>query len=189
MNTETEKPNETEARFFKNAVGEIIPVLKCNQCIWGVADLFGNWHCTQYEQNTTPDVAEAGFPDFCELPTQSQLILTQEPTSGWTLQKVCDLLNAALTLDHHAVDNLVTLHVLANKKLAEHPTVQVRQILGERYTVSFLGLLNGLSDGSKYLVAEYHNTTGKLERFRVYSQEDLEKIDPLEGAIEKMDSK
>lgn len=184
MSTETAQPTETEARFFKNAVGEIIPVLKCSQCVWGVADLFGNWHCTQYEQNTTPEIAEAGFPEFCQLPTQSQLILTQEPTPGWLLQKVCDLLNDALALDHQAVDNLITLHVLANKKLAEHPTVQVRQTIGSRYTVSFLGLLNGLSDGSKYLVAEYHNTSGKLERFRVYSQEDIEQATSIDDTPE-----
>jgi hypothetical protein len=78
-----------------------------------------------------------------------------------------NLLNEALKIDPLAVDNIITNRVICNKAMTDHPTIQVSKTFGERYTISVLGILNGLSDGNQYLVAKYDNDLGDLIGFEV----------------------
>lgn len=184
----TEKGKKT--RFFKNASGAIVPVVNCINCIWGVLlpDDSEKWFCSLYEKATTTEEAKQGFPDFCELPTEDDLVITKEPGKGFALSRVCELLNEALALDALAVDNIITNHVVCNKALADHPTIQVRKTFGERYTTSILGILNGLSDGTQYLVAQYDPNSGVLTGFDVVGHETIDTLESVSKIEEKLDS-
>jgi hypothetical protein len=198
---DTDKDKKT--RFFKNSSGEIIPVFSCSNCVWGVVspDDIEKWYCSLYDNFTTVLNAERGFPDFCELPTEDNLILTKEtsketstePSKNFVLSQVCNLLNEALKIDPLAVDNIITNSVICNKAMADHPTIQVSKTFGERYTVSVLGILNGLSDGSQYLIAYYDDNSGSLTGFAVVDSNviDTTVIDTQKSVCkieEKMDS-
>lgn len=141
-----------------------------------------------YEKSTTTEEAKQGFPDFCKLPTEDDLVITKEPVKGFALRRVCELLNEALTLDALAVDNIITNHVVCNKALADHPTIQVRKTFGERYTTSILGILNGLSDGTQYLIAQYDPNSGVLTGFDVVGHETIDTLESVSKIEEKLDS-
>ena len=68
-----------------------------------------------------------------------------------TVQDVLDLLNELLQQDPEAVKALVNSRVRCNKRVANHPTIQVAarnsgtsDVLDEIYEFGLLGLLNGL---------------------------------------------
>jgi hypothetical protein len=184
MSTDKDK----KPRFFKNSSGEIVPVFSCSNCVWGVVspDDTEKWYCSLYDNFTTVLDAEQGFPEFCELSTEDDLILTKEPSKNFVMSQVCNLLNESLKIDPLAVDNIITNKVICNKAMADHPTIQVSKTIGERYTVSILGILNGLSDGSHYLIAHYDDNSGALTGFDVVEHTML---DTTEGKTkEKLDS-
>lgn len=74
-------------------------------------------------------------------------------------QQCADLLNDALKLDPTAVATLVGMRVPCNEKLADHPTIQVRQDGENTFSVGLLGLLNGIIGANAknhgYLAAAY----------------------------------
>jgi len=63
-----------------------------------------------------------------------------------TPQHVIDLLNELLKTDRRATENLFGVRVPCNKKLAQHPSVQVLAYGNKkkRYMVGFVGILNGM---------------------------------------------
>ena len=77
-------------------------------------------------------------------------------------------LNAILECDTDALSRLIETRVPCNGRLADHPTVQVRDV-GDGYRVGLLGILNGLFGDDAVIVA--HMTDGRIERFDV--MEDL----------------
>jgi len=85
-------------------------------------------------------------------------------------QQIVDLLNKALESDSACIDQLMTFCAVGHSKaLAEHPTIQVRAWQdnpnAEKFTLSVLGLLNGLCTEDD-LVASCHDDDGKLLRFQ-----------------------
>lgn len=62
-----------------------------------------------------------------------------------TLQETVDLLNSLLKIDRKAISELFQTRVKCNKKLGDHPTVQVYLNKKENQDyVGLLGILNGL---------------------------------------------
>jgi len=62
-----------------------------------------------------------------------------------TLTKTVDLLNSLLKIDRKAMSELLQTRVKCNKKLGDHPTVQVYLNKKENQDyVGLLGILNGL---------------------------------------------
>ncbi len=93
-----------------------------------------------------------------------------------TPQDVVDFFNLALVTDPEAVTQLMTHRVKCVRALAEHPTIQVRQMDddGLFHDVGMLGLLNGLfgvfdeegpHKGWGPFVAQYDDASGKLLGF------------------------
>jgi hypothetical protein len=60
-----------------------------------------------------------------------------------TVDETIQLLNELLELDKNGVLALVESRVVCNEKLADHPTVQVRET-ADQITVGILGVINGL---------------------------------------------
>lgn len=83
----------------------------------------------------------------------------------WVLEEVIAdrivvVLNEMLALDKKATEQLIFgPYVSCNKKLAEHPSVQVRQLDENKWGVRVMGLLNGLagtySDGFGRVAANF----------------------------------
>lgn len=166
-----EKPTKAqETRFYQNSSGAIIPVFGCFNCIWGVRSDNDQLFCTMKEKVAENISEENPFPEFCELPTKEKL----QVDSVQAMRMACNLLNEAFSLDPAAVDSLITLHVVCNEKMADHPTVQVRQTGKDRYTMGMLGFLNGLSDGDHYLIANIEEQTGKLLGFSVVDRSTID---------------
>lgn len=61
-----------------------------------------------------------------------------------SIQEVIEFLNELVEINQEAVENLIEQRVECNKKLADHPTVQVTAYDGEHPKVGLLGVLNGL---------------------------------------------
>ena len=86
-----------------------------------------------------------------------------------TAERLVDLLNELLRIDHQAISCLINNRVPANTELANHPTVQTFMD-ANGFTVGPLGLLNGLCgvtpDGLGHIVAIYSDEdTPVLQRF------------------------
>jgi hypothetical protein len=60
------------------------------------------------------------------------------------LNKAVEAMNQALKDDPEAIQKLLDFRVPCNEKLANHPTVQVRQEADGTFSVGALGLLNGV---------------------------------------------
>ena len=72
-------------------------------------------------------------------------------TVAVSVKHIVDVLNEILQLDPTAISELGRLSVPCNRKLAEHPTVQVRATAGKHdYRVGILGILK--STQSKMLL-------------------------------------
>lgn len=88
-----------------------------------------------------------------------------------SIDHVVDMLNEILAIDPVALSELGRLSVPCNKKLAEHPTVQVRATAGKHdYRVGLLGILNGvLSKSSPGIIQAIvdDEDDNKLLRFQV----------------------
>lgn len=61
-----------------------------------------------------------------------------------TADDVIKLLNEIAELDRDAISSLLTIRFDCNEALADHPSVQVREEGDGRFSVSMLGILNGL---------------------------------------------
>ena len=86
--------------------------------------------------------------------------------------EIVSFLNDLLLIDRKAIAVLLSVRVACEKGFAEHPTLQVNADDGKagRYTISALGLLNGLfgtreADGFGWIVAVYED--GELKRFEL----------------------
>ncbi|MFA4974144.1 MAG: hypothetical protein WC683_16160 [bacterium] len=99
----------------------------------------------------------------------STIDLSDEARTG-----IVDLLNELLLLDPVAIAALVEHRVSCNKALADHPTVQVRALGCETYTISLLGIINGIAgtqpEGARhpgwgFIAGEFGEVSGKLIRF------------------------
>jgi len=59
-------------------------------------------------------------------------------------QEFVDFMNELIKIDRGAIQELIESRVVCNKKLAEHPTVQVSNYFGDgQYWVGMLGIFNG----------------------------------------------
>lgn len=66
-----------------------------------------------------------------------------------TFYTILQTLNEAVAADPVAIKALIEHRVPTNETLANHPTIQVREILNEgRYEVGALGLINGLVEAA-----------------------------------------
>ena len=85
--------------------------------------------------------------------------------------QVIEYLNGLLRVDREAIAELVDSRVPCNRKLADHPTVQVglADEMPGCFEVGILGVLNGMCgvkhDGYGLLRAEYED--GNLVRFSI----------------------
>lgn len=90
------------------------------------------------------------------------------PRSQPVLVKVCEFLNSLLAVDQQAITDLWKQRVRCNLSMANHPTVQVRQETESDCSVSFLGILNGLSwDSYVAIAAVYNPDTDLIENFTI----------------------
>lgn len=89
------------------------------------------------------------------------------------LQNICDILNEAIKLDKLCIDSLFTLTIPCNQEMANHPNIQVRKWHNTaKYTLGFLGLLNGVATEDKFIIAQYDDTDGKINGFELKSKVD-----------------
>lgn len=82
--------------------------------------------------------------------------------------KLARQLNALLKIDPEAINKLFTRRASCNKKLADHPVIQVRQGKNGTTSISVVGLINGLllGQGSKtVLVVHIDDVDGRIVRF------------------------
>lgn len=88
-----------------------------------------------------------------------------------SIDHIVHMLNEILALDPVAISELGRLSVPCNKKLADHPTVQVRATKGKHdYRVGLLGILNGVLSKSSPGIIEAvvdADDNNKLLRFQV----------------------
>lgn len=92
------------------------------------------------------------------------LVPREEPV----LVQVCNFLNHLLTVDPQAITDLWKQRVPCNQALAAHKTVQVRQVTNDDFSVSFLGILNGLSwDSYVAIGAVYDDELDLITRFTI----------------------
>lgn len=86
-------------------------------------------------------------------------------------KKVVALLNQAFRLDPEAIAGLVKISINCNQKLADHDTI-ICQVVGpdeDLYSLSVLGLLNGLAKGQgDRIVAVCDKTTMRLRCFGLW---------------------
>ena len=84
-------------------------------------------------------------------------------------------LNELLELDANTVSSLFSMRLMCNEDLADHESVQVRQLADNVFQVGMIGILNGLfgSDrhGWGHIAADYDN--GKIIRFRLLTDKDV----------------
>lgn len=84
--------------------------------------------------------------------------------------EVCDLLNEALNMDPNCINDLVSHRVQCNDKIANHPTIQVRQYIDDKYPkLGLIGLINGMfgirEDGMGAICADVE-LNGKILKFK-----------------------
>jgi hypothetical protein len=85
-----------------------------------------------------------------------------------SIDRIVDLLNEVIKLDSEAAQKLFNFRVPCNNEILNHPTIQVNGDDPQKYTVSFLGILNGIfplnSKGYGYLCIHIDDN-GKIEKF------------------------
>lgn len=90
------------------------------------------------------------------------------PRDKPALVVVCEFLNSLLQVDAQAITDLWKQRVPCNRALANHPTVQVRQVTESDHSVSFLGIVNGLSwDSYTAIGAEYDPDLDLITSFTI----------------------
>ncbi len=95
-----------------------------------------------------------------------------------TPEETIDLLNEMLKIDRRATESLFSMRVGCNKKLANHPTIQVMQVHKNYHIVGILGILNGLlgidKDGWGCICMDLKKNN-QIERFRLVKDKDKPK--------------
>jgi len=95
-----------------------------------------------------------------------------------TIKETVAFLNELLEYDSYVISALFSTRIICNKYLADHKTVQVRQLGKDVFQVGIIGILNGLFGIDEYgwghIVADYDN--GKITGFRVLSDTDVKAI-------------
>ncbi len=91
--------------------------------------------------------------------------------------RICELLNQAHAADPDCIDQLITYHAVGHaEKLREHPSIQVTAWQNKpdasKFTLSCLGLLNGLCTEGK-LVAAVFSESGILTGFKVVQSNEV----------------
>lgn len=91
------------------------------------------------------------------------------------LQSIVDLLNEVLEINPEALLALLKVKVPCNDALADHPRIQVG--VGEfdsHFSLGFLGLLQGLSNGDEYLASIWtKEDPPQLDGFCILTSEDI----------------
>lgn len=59
-------------------------------------------------------------------------------------QYIVDFLNELLRIDKFAITDLVSERISVNKELANHPTVQVQELVKGVQEIGLLGIINGM---------------------------------------------
>jgi len=102
-----------------------------------------------------------------------------------SIYKTVDFLNKLLVVDSDTISALFSMRITCNEALANHETVQVRQLGPGVFQVGMIGILNGLfgidEHGWGHVVADYKN--GKIIGFRVLTTDDVKKyVEPEDYA-------
>lgn len=93
--------------------------------------------------------------------------------------------NELINIDEKAVVKLINYRVECNKEIANHPTVQVGERIGEEnpcYDVSWLGIINGLfgvdeETGYGYICAEVKmEGNDQIMKIKEFRRTDLAKV-------------
>ncbi len=85
-------------------------------------------------------------------------------------QYIVDFLNELLRIDKFAITDLVSERISVNKELANHPTVQVQELVKGVQEVGLLGILNGMfgMDGDQSAIEAIMNEkTDVIQEFRL----------------------
>jgi len=92
-----------------------------------------------------------------------------------SIEGTVSFLNELLEYDSYVISALFSTRIMCNRYLADHKTVQVRQLGEDAFQVGMIGILNGLfgidENGWGHIAADYDN--GKIIRFRLLSYEDV----------------
>ena len=96
-----------------------------------------------------------------------------------TPKDVVDLLNKMLCLDSKGTQRFIQNRVEVNMKVANHPTIQVKNYIGDPFpTLGPIGFLNGLfgttADGWGVIAYEGRGTAEiwKTDKFRILGKKD-----------------
>ncbi len=92
-------------------------------------------------------------------------------------KEVVEFLNELLAIDSRAINTLFNIRVLCNKKMADHPTVQVGSIdkSGKVFQVGFVGILNGMFgvDVNGWGHISVDTEDGSIKQFRLLTPEEV----------------
>ena len=98
-----------------------------------------------------------------------------------TLEDVAEFLNELLKVDYDTINKLFSIRMACNGELADHPTVQVLQVGGNKtnpyFVVGIIGLLNGLFGTTEHGWGRLcvNAEKDKILSFSVLSDEDIDK--------------
>lgn len=98
-----------------------------------------------------------------------------------TPEDVVKVLNFALEIDSNAINQLVSMRVICNEKMAKTPDIQIGVRPEGGYRVGILGILNGVfgkddRTGFGCICAKINSETGLVEKFDVLNDKDFERI-------------
>ena len=102
-----------------------------------------------------------------------------------SIEETVNFLNELLEYDAYAISALFSTRIMCNRYLADHESVQVRQLGDNVFQVGMIGIINGLfgidQNGWGHIAADYDN--GKIIKFRLLTNEDVESyITPADSA-------
>lgn len=98
-----------------------------------------------------------------------------------TPEDVVKVLNFALEIDSNAINQLVSIRVICNEKMAKTPDIQVGVRPEGGYRVGILGILNGVFGKDEKtsfgcICANIDCKTGLVDKFSVLNNKDFERI-------------
>ena len=92
-----------------------------------------------------------------------------------TIKEMVDFLNELLEYDSYAISALFSTRIMCNRYLADHESVQVRQLGEDAFQVGMIGIINGLfgidQNGWGHIAADYDN--GKITKFTLLTNADV----------------
>ena len=102
---------------------------------------------------------------------------------GVTPDEMIQVLNEAIDLDEEAIRKLFQYRVECNEELADHPVIQVRDEGEGVFSISLLGILNGLfgtiGEGEREkwgwitMECDYFEDTGELGKIRRFVRTEV----------------